>query len=192
MDKETKNDVAAVVGDVSSAGQETVQQEATENEAPKALTQADVDRQISKLREKWEADQAEKVKTAVAEVYAKAEAEAKMTEKERLEADLKDRMEEVEKREKKLADMELLASIKADLSTQGLPLEFADALLPLQEEEAIKTAIANIKSSYDKSVQEAVNAKLKQDPPRSQTREYGATGAGLGLGEFAQKNRIIK
>lgn len=192
MNNETKNEVAAGVEDVSSAGQETAQQEVTENEAPKALTQADVDRQISKLREKWEADQAEKVKTAVAEVYAKAEAAAKMTEKERLDADLKDRMEEVEKREKKLADMELLASIKADLSTQGLPLEFADALLPLQEEEAIKTAIASVKSAYDKSVQEAVNAKLKQDPPRSQTREYGATGAGLGLGEFAQKNRIIK
>ncbi|SIT91667.1 DUF4355 domain-containing protein [Edaphobacillus lindanitolerans] len=162
---------------------------------PPAPNQAEIDRQISKAvqsaLDKAQKRFEEEKQQAIADAKKDAEEYAKMSEKERKDAEFQKRLKEIEDRERALNEKQLLSEIESDLKEQALPLSFASALLRLGENEAIKEAITGIKADFDAAVNERVKEELRQETPgagnaRSQT--YTRTG----MAEKAAKHRLIK
>lgn len=127
--------------------------------------EAEADRKLAKALEKkqaeWDAKLEEKLKTE-----RKTAAEyAKMTAKEKEDAEYASRLSELEKREAELNNRQLLSQVEADLKENGLPVSFATSIVAVGDNEAIKGAINAIKKDFDEAVNEAVKGKLRQDTP---------------------------
>ena len=127
----------------------------------------------------------------VAEATKKAEAYAKMTQKEREEADLERRSKELADKEAAFAQRELLVNVKDDLQEQKLPIAFADALVLIDDAEKIKDAIKSLKETWDKEISEAIKAKARQETPRD-GGAVGGSQAPMDLAALAKSKRIIK
>lgn len=142
---------------------------------------------LAKKQVEWDAQLDEKLKAE----RKSAEEYAKLTAKEKDDADYKKRVSDLEKRENELNSRQLLTQVEADLKDNGLPVSFAATLTTVGDNEQIKKAIADIKSDFDNAVNDAVKEALRQDTPK--------TGGGIGskstspnIAEMARKSRIIK
>lgn len=161
----------------TDTGEETPPEDVTltQEELDKKI-EAESDRKLQRALEKkqaeWESQLAEKL-----EAERKSAAEyAKMTEKEKEDAQLKKRLEELEKREKEINRRELLTQIESDLKENDLPLSFAPSLLTVEDNEQIKKTIASIKKDFTDAVDAAVKDKLKGTSPKAQvTANNGVT-----------------
>jgi len=139
------------------------------------FTRSDVDREVSKAvekaiqnqRAKWEEEKAKELEKAKNEAIEYA----KMTQKEKEEAELNKRLEQLEARERELNRRELLTNIQNDLKENELPVELADTLITIEDNEKIKERITTIKEFIDKSVNEKVKEALRQDTPSESTGE---------------------
>lgn len=98
------------------------------------------------------------------------------------------REQEIQERLRQLELKELKADAVADLSSKGLPSEFADFLLADNAEKTLEN-INNFKQAFDAAVNEAVKEKLRQDTPR-----VGGTAGStsISIKDLAQKHRVIK
>src|SRR5690625_361225 len=139
------------------------------------FTRSDVDREVSKAvekaiqnqRAKWEEEKAKELEKAKNEAIEYA----KMTQKEKEEAELNKRLEEIEKREAELNKRQLLTEIESDLKENELPIELADTLINLNDNEEIKSKITDLKKFVDDAVNEKVKEALRQDTPTESTGE---------------------
>src|SRR5699024_2037277 len=133
------------------------------------LTQSEEDSQISKAVDSALKKQQDKLEKQKQEELDRAKAEAteyaKLTQKEKEEADYNKRMRALEEREQELNNKELLSQIESDLKENELPTSFAQSLLAIQDNEKIKESITDIKKQFDEAVNEAVKGKLRQDTP---------------------------
>jgi len=140
----------------------------------KTFTQSEVDSQISKAVDKALKNQQSKLEEQMQEKIEQERNEAaeyaKLTQKEKEEADYNKRLEALEKREKELNDRQLLNQIESDLKENSLPTSFAQSLLTIQDNGKIKDAITNIKEEFDSAVNEQVNSRLRQDTPSEGTK----------------------
>lgn len=156
--------------------------------------QALLDRETSKRVENALKRQKEKFDSERKEIERKAKADAeayaKMTESEKQESEYEKRIKEIEERENKLNNEQLLVEIKSDLNDNSLPQVFAESLLAIQDNEKIKGAIKELKDSWDKEINEAIKGKARQKTPKSSTFRGG--GKTESKAEMARKNRIIK
>lgn|SRR5699024_367463 len=161
-----------------SEGEENV--ETTENtqddeQDNATFTRSDVDREVSKAVEsalsKREAKLKEEMEARIEEERNEAAEYAKLTQKEQEEAEYKKRIEELEKREQELNNRQLLNQIESDLKDNSLPIELADTLLSLQDNEKIKTRINDIKSYVDELVNGRVKEALRQETPNASTKD---------------------
>lgn len=125
---------------------------------------SETDKRIAKAlethRKKWEKEFQQKLE----EEKREAERLAKLSERERKEEELKKREQELEQRLKELERKELRADTIADLKEKGLSPEFADFLLAENAEKTLENINA-FKEAFDKAVNEAVKAKLRQETP---------------------------
>src|SRR5699024_404972 len=108
------------------------------------FTRSDVDREVSKAVEKAITNQRKKWE------------EEKQAEEDK-------RLQELEKREKELNNRQLFPEIQSDLQENNLPKDLAELLLPIQDNEKIKTQINTIKELIDNTVNERVKETLRQD-----------------------------
>ncbi|MDQ0158812.1 DUF4355 domain-containing protein [Alkalibacillus salilacus] len=159
-------------------------------------SQSDVDSAVSKavdkaLKKKREEFEKEKQK-AVEDAKKDAQDYAKMTKSEKEEADYKKRMKELEDRERELNLKQLRAEVEGDLKEEGLPADFAESLVNLEDNEKIKESISNIKKTFDDAVNNAVKEKLRQDPPEASNSKIKNNNLNKTKAEMAKKNRIIK
>ena len=151
---------------------ENTQEEEQENTT---FTRSDVDREVSKAvekaianqRKKWEEEKQAEIEQAKNE----AEEYAKMTQQEKAQAEYEKRLQELEKREKELNNRQLFTEIQSDLQENNLPKDLAELLLPIQDNEKIKTQINTIKELIDNTVNERVKETLRQDEPKDSTKE---------------------
>jgi len=149
--------------------------EPSDEQKEETYTRSDVDREVSKAvekaiqnqRAKWEEEKAKEIEQAKNE----AEEYAKLTQKEKEEAELNKRLEQLEAREQELNRRELLTNIQNDLKENELPVELADTLITIEDNEKIKERITTIKEFIDKSVNEKVKEALRQDTPSESTGE---------------------
>lgn len=178
-------------------GSESNSEDKTEEKGAeeKTYTQAELDAETSKRVEnalkKREAAQQKAVQEAIDKAIKEAEAKSKMTEKERMDADLKAREDALKAREEAAAKKEFLVDVTAELSTQGLPASLAELVVGSATRETADQLITKIKSDWDEAVKEQVKGLARQ-------KDAKAPGTGLGdmpaldLSAMAQKNRKVR
>lgn len=132
--------------------------------------QAEIDRQISKsvdnaLKKYQSKAEKEKLK-AIEKAKNDAIEYAKLTAEEKQEADLQEKIDNIEAREKAINQKELLNNIKADLNENGLPSELAESLVVIEDNEKIKENIKSIKEIWDSAIKEEVKKALSGKSPK--------------------------
>ena len=166
--EEVKDDVQAEEVEMTE-NQQTNEQENT------TYTQSEVDRQISKAVESALSKRESKLQKELEERIEKERQDAaeyaKLTEKERAEADYQKRLEVLEAREKEINNRQLLGQIESDLKENELPTSLAETLLTIQDNEKIKSKIVDIKKEIDDAVNAKVKEALRQDTPSQSTNE---------------------
>lgn len=136
------------------------------------FTRSDVDREVSKAvekaiqnqRAKWEQEFEEKLEKEKRE----AERLAKLTQKEREEAELEKRKKELEKREQELKRLQLETDAVANLRDKQLPDAFVNFVIGEDAETTLENINA-LKEAFDKAVNEQVKEAIKQEVPSSGT-----------------------
>jgi hypothetical protein len=177
-------------GEGSGQGEENKKFELTQEELQKKV-EAESDRKLAKALEKKQKEWESQLEQRVADAKKDAEQYAKMTQKEREDAEFKKRLEALDKRERELNTKQLRSEVEADLKDEGLPAAFADSLIKLEDNEKIKEAVSSIKKEFDDAVNNAVKEKLRQDPPETGGSKV-SNGSFKTKAEMARKNRIIK
>lgn len=164
---------------------------------PEMFDRSEVDRQISKAvesalqkqRQKFEQEKQAEIERAKKE----AEEYSKLSEREKLEKQLEEREKQLEQREREIRLKTLKSDVESDLKENGLPTDFADVLILLEEPEEIKQKVNGIKKTFDQAVNDQVKVALRQDAPEDGTgirkTQNGASGS---IADFARQNRIIK
>jgi hypothetical protein len=153
--------------------------------------EAESDRKLAKALEKKQKEWEDQLDQRIADAKKDAEQYAKMTHKEREDAEYKKRLEALDKRERELNTKQLRSEVETDLKDEGLPAAFADSLIKLEDNEKIKEAVSSIKKEFDAAVNNAVKEKLRQDPPETGGSKLNNSSHTL-KAEMARKNRIIK
>jgi hypothetical protein len=153
--------------------------------------EAESDRKLAKALEKKQKEWEEQLDQRIADAKKDAEQYAKMTQKEREDAEYKKRLEALDKRERELNTKQLRSEVETDLKDEGLPAAFADSLIKLEDNEKIKEAVSSIKEEFDAAVNNAVKEKLRQDPPETGGSKIN-NSSHTTKAEMARKNRIIK
>lgn len=130
----------------------------------KSFSQTDMDNLAGKIRGEEKAKNEQAIKEAVANAIAEYERNAKLTEEERekeaknkREAELKAREDEITLRERKLQAKELLQD-------KHIPIDLVDFVVDLDETKT-KENIEKLAKTYNKSVETGVTDKLKGTPP---------------------------
>lgn len=139
---------------------------------------------VTNAQEKWQALTDDKL--------SEAEKLAKMSKEERTAYLAKKERDEFAAEKAAFEKEKLLVEVKSELQKDSLPISFADALVEIADAGKIKTAIADLKKTWDAEIKEAIKAKARQTTPG----ESGQAGAGgketINIGKMAKENRIIK
>jgi Domain of unknown function (DUF4355) len=166
-----------------------------EPEEKETFTKSEVDSAISKAVEsalkKREKKFEQEKQQAIEDAKKDAAEYAKMTEKEKQEAEYEKRMKQLEQRERELNLKQLRSEVESDLKENGLPTEFAESLIHLEDNEKIKESIDGIKKQFDEAVNAAVKEKLRQDTPKASSGKINNSKV-TSVAELAQKHRLIK
>ena len=155
-----------------------------EVEVEQTVTVEEMKRRLDRLEEKH--------KGQLAEALEKERTYSQMSEKEKQDAQLVEREQELHEREQAIARMELQAEVRSDVQGKGLPVELVEILTTTSDKEQILETVNAIKKLVDESITEGVKATARQSPPGEPTREYGTERGTTGIREFASKNRLIK
>jgi hypothetical protein len=177
-------------GEGSGQGEGSEKLELTAEELQKKV-EAESDRKLASALEKKQKEWETQLEKKIADAKKDAEQYAKMTQKEREDAEFKKRLEALDKQERELNTKQLRSEVESDLKTEGLPAAFADSLIKLEDNEKIKEAVASIKKEFDDAVNNAVKEKLRQDPPETGGSKVN-NNSFSSKAEMARKNRIIK
>jgi len=146
--------------------------------------QKSIDTAVKEAQKKWQVLTDDKI--------SEAEKLAKLSKEEREAYKTKKEREEFAAEKAAFEKEKLLVEVKSGLQKESLPISFADALVEIADAEKIKTAIAELKTTWDAEITEAIKAKARQSTPG----ESGQAGAGgkatISIGQMAKENRIIK
>jgi Domain of unknown function (DUF4355) len=153
--------------------------------------EAESDRKLAKALDKKQKEWEAQLDQKLADAKKDAEQYAKLTQKEKEDADYKKRLDALDKRERELNTKQLRSEVETDLKDEGLPAAFAESLIKLEDNEKIKEAVSNIKKEFDEAVNSAVKEKLRQDPPETGGSKVNKNSF-TSKAEMARKNRIIK
>ena len=130
----------------------------------KTFSQADMDNLAGKIRNEERAKNEQAIKEAVALAIAEERRQAQLTAdereseaKQRRDAELKEREDNITLRERRLMAQEMLAQ-------KNIPIDLVDFVVDLDEGKT-KENIDKLAKTYNKSVENGVTDKLKGTPP---------------------------
>lgn len=183
-------------GDTQPEVDNTEKNEVAENEVTedntvneKTFTQKELDEIIEKRlkreREKFDT----RVKDLISEDKKEAERLANLTAEERAKELAQQKEEELNKTKAELNKLLLEKETLTRLSEENLPSEFLK-IVQADTAEEINENIKSLKEQFSKSVQEAVNERLKGKTPRIATTTK--THGGMNIADYAEKTRLIK
>ncbi|MBF6626207.1 DUF4355 domain-containing protein [Aerococcaceae bacterium zg-BR9] len=153
----------------------------------KKYTDAEVDAIIDKKFAKWKADH-EKL---LEEARSEGERLDRLTKDEREKEATKKREEALIQREKELAYKELRMETRTILTQEGLPDEFLDVVMA-DTADKIQENIKNLRSVFDKAVEQRVNERLSQKAPRNSSVGLGITREEImNITDTAERQRLI-
>lgn len=141
---------------------------------------------LKKKQEEWKEQQQEAIQAALDE----KERLSKLSDKERKDAELSKREQELQDRLNEIQRKELKADAVADLSGKGLPSSFAEFVLAEDAEQTLGN-INKLKETFDAAVNEAVKGRLRQEDPKTGGGSQQSDN-GLNKAEIARNARIIK
>ena len=134
------------------------------NNAGKTFSQVDMDNLAGKIRNEEKAKNEQAIKDAVAQAIAEERRQAQLTSeqreseaKQKREAELKAREDDITLRERRLMAQEML-------SQKNIPIDLVDFVVDLDESKT-KENIDKLAKTYNKSVENGVTDKLKGTPP---------------------------
>lgn len=133
-----------------------------EPEGGKAFTRDDIAKMISAEKDKWQKEH----EADVEEAKNEAAKLAKMSAKEREDAENKKKLDDIAKREANLNRRELEVATKTELVNSDLPESFLDVVIG-KDAESTKENIKKVKELFDKEVQAEVTNRLKTDLPKA-------------------------
>ena len=139
--------------------------------AGKTFSQSELDAAISRAVEahskKKEKEFQKLLEKAKEDGVVKGKSYADLTEEQRKERDLEERMAALEAKEREITTRERKAAIIADLAQLELPADLADVLVQEQNDTKVKTAVAAVKKAFDDAVNAKVKASLRQPDPKT-------------------------
>lgn len=133
-----------------------------EPEGGKTFTRDDIAKMISAEKDKWQKEH----EADVEEAKNEAAKLAKMSAKEREDAENKKKLDDIAKREADLNRRELEVATKTELVNSDLPESFLDVVIG-KDAESTKENIKKVKELFDKEVQAEVTNRLKTDLPKA-------------------------
>lgn len=133
-----------------------------EPEGGKTFTRDDIAKMISAEKDKWQKEH----EADVEEAKNEAAKLARMSAKEREEAENKKKLDDIAKREANLNRRELEVATKTELVNSDLPESFLDVVIG-KDAESTKENIKKVKELFDKEVQAEVTNRLKTDLPKA-------------------------
>lgn len=149
-----------------------------EPEGGKTFTRDDIAKMISAEKTKWQKEH----EADVEEAKNEAAKLAKMSAKEREDAENKKKLDDIAKREANLNRRELEVATKTELVNSALPESFLDVVIG-KDAESTKENIKKVKELFDKEVQAEVTNRLKTDLPKA-----GSTAGGDSITARIQQN----
>ena len=133
----------------------------------KSYTQSELDAEISRAteanRKKLEKAQQDAINKAIKDYAEKA----KLSDEERVSAELKELQEKLHAKERELTTKERITMVTAELQKDGIPIDLAPHLVREEDDEKVKASIAAIKKSFDAAVNEKVKEALRQSDPKT-------------------------
>lgn len=155
----------------NNEGQETTQevtQEVTPEPEVKTFTQDEVNKIVQeRLTRALEKAQKEKV-----EAVTETERMAKMNADEKAKHQQEKQRLELEGREREITKRELRAQALEMLAEKGLPRDLAETL-PYVDAETTMAALSSVEKAFRQAVEQAVNDRLKSEPPKKSTAQGG-------------------
>lgn len=128
----------------------------------KTFTRDDIAKMISAEKDKWQKEH----EADVEEAKNEAAKLAKMSAKEREDAENKKKLDDIAKREANLNRRELEVATKTELVNSDIPESFLDVVIG-KDAESTKENIKKVKELFDKEVQTEVTNRLKTDLPKA-------------------------
>lgn len=178
-------------GDSGEGQEEKVSKlELTEEELNKRI-ESESDRKLQKALEKQKKEMRAELEKEVKEREEEAARLAKLSQKEREEAEFKKRQDALDKREQELAKKELKAQAISELHEKKLPTSFVDFLLDEDGEKTFEN-INNFKSAFDEAIEQAVNERLKGDPPKVGTTKGKLTREQFNKMSYSEKAKLYQ
>lgn len=139
----------------------------------KSYSQSELDAEISRAteanRKKLEKAQQDAINKAIKDYAEKA----KLSDEERVSAELKELQDKLQAKERELTTKERITSITVDLQKEGMPIELAPHLVREEDEEKVKASLTALKKAWDNAINAKVKEALRQADPKS-----GNTGSG--------------
>lgn len=148
-----------------------VEQNQSENEETKTLTQSELDslmdKHTAKVLEKQKADFEKQLAEAIQQGKTEGEKLATMSAKEKAEEEAKQRLADLEAREKDLNQRELTVNVSSLLKERELPTDLAESLVKLGNADEISTVVDSFQQAIQQGINDGVKDRLRQDPPKN-------------------------
>lgn len=142
-----------------------------ENEETKTLTQSELDslmdKHTAKVLEKQKADFEKQLAEAIQQGKTEGEKLATMSAKEKAEEEAKQRLADLEAREKELNQRELTVNVSSLLKERELPTDLAESLVKLGNADEISTVVDSLQQAIQQGINDGVKDRLRQDPPKN-------------------------
>lgn len=173
---------------------EDKKEEKTTEEKAKAYSQSDLDSAISKAVDTYskrkEKEFQDLLDKAVKDGVAKEKTYSQLTEDQRKEKDLDEKLKKLQEKETELDRRERYTGIVGDLQTNKLPIKLADYLVSGKPEK-VKEDITELKRLFDEAVNAKVNEQIKgtlrQGDPKTME---GSKGKSLAERMAEKKNKM--
>lgn len=158
-----------------------VEQNQPKNEETKTLTQSELDslmdKHTAKVLEKQKADFEKQLAEAIQQGKTEGEKLATMSAKEKAEEESKQRLADLEAREKELNQRELTVNVSSLLKERELPTDLAESLVKLGNADEISTVVDSLQQAIQQGINDGVKDRLRQGQPKnSATKISGDIG----------------
>lgn len=141
----------------------------TEEELQKLL-QSETDRKVSKALETAKSKWQEEYEAKLEQEKSEAEKLAKLSEQERQQLELDKMKQQFEEERKKFMREKLELQTVKELSSLGLPTDFANFVMA-DDAETIQSNIATFKTQFEQAIEKAVNERLQGTTPKTATKQ---------------------
>ena len=156
----------------TNPGEQTESKTYSQEEVNKLL-QAESDRRVNQALKTFKEKE---LPGLLQQAQAEAEKLAKMTAEQKAQHAQAQKEQALAEREQALTRKELKAEARDTLAEKGLPVSLAE-LLPCEDADSCKKGLEALEKAFRQAVSDAVDARLRQSPPKAGTHQDDLTPA---------------